>query len=79
MVECQLRRTQKRNVRAVPPGDRGDFLIVRADDDPRKKAAETSGLNRVRDERTTRERREILAWNAFRTAPSRNDTEDVQY
>jgi hypothetical protein len=53
MVECQLRRTQKRNVRAVPPGDCGDFFIVRADDDPRKRAAETSGLNRVRDEGTT--------------------------
>ena len=39
MVECQLRRTQKRDVRAVPSGDRGDFFIVRADDDPRKRAA----------------------------------------
>ena len=79
VVECQLRRTQKRNVRAVPPGDRSDFFIVRADDDARKRAAETSSFNRVRDERTTSERREILAWNAFRTAPSRNHTKDVQY
>ena len=75
---ASCRRTQKRHVHAVPPGDRGDLLIVRADHDPRQRAADTRGVGRVREQRTTRERREVLARNAFRTAARRNDTEDVQ-
>ena len=79
LVGSQLTWTQERNVYAELPCDTGDLFVVCAHDDASESLARTRSLGRVRKQRTTGNKRKVLARNPFGSSTRRNDAQDVQY